>query len=280
MTPSESFLVLPAGRFRALTWGDHGETVLFLHGLTAIADVWAPTVSCLSASRRYVAIDQRGHGQSPQPPTGYGVGAFVADTLAAIKQLGAPVHLVGHSMGARVAMLLAARHPAVLRSAVIVDIGPDASMSNIRKTVDGISARPEEFAGEDEAVAFAFRHRPPTPESVALFLARLETRPGGRLGWLASQSALIQTVRSHRSRGYWQDWRHIQLPSLYIHGGTSSEVSVAIADKMHAENPAVSFERYDGVGHNIPLIAPERLAGSLERFWETLETTPRRGRRE
>ncbi len=270
MKPIESFLDLPAGTFRVLTWGDAHESVLFLHGLTAVADIWGPTVEHLAANRRYVAIDQRGHGQSPTPPTGYGTGAFVRDTLALIRQLGEPVHLVGHSMGARVAMLLAARHPAVLSSVALVDIGPEASKANIEATVAAIASRPEEFESEAEAVAFAFRNRAPTPEAVALFLARLEPTGNGRLRWRAPAGALEQTVRSHRSRGYWREWRNIRLPAVFIHGGTSNEVSVAIADKMRAENPTVRFERYESVGHNIPLIAPERLAQSLDRFWGSL----------
>jgi 2-(acetamidomethylene)succinate hydrolase len=270
MRPSESFVELPAGSFRVLTWGDGRETVLFLHGLTAVADVWGPTVEHLPVNRRYVALDQRGHGQSPRPPTGYGTGAFVRDTLAVIRRLGAPVHLVGHSMGARVAMLLAARHPAVLRSVAVVDIGPEASKANIETTVAGIGSRREEFESEAEAVAFAFRNRAPTPGAVALFLARLEPTGNGRLRWRAPLEALEQTVRNHRSRGYWREWRSIELPAVFIHAGTSNEVSVAIADRMCAENRRVRFERYESVGHNIPLVAPERLARSLERFWESV----------
>jgi pimeloyl-ACP methyl ester carboxylesterase len=38
---------------------------------------------------------------------------------------------------------------------------------------------------------------------------------------------------------------------------------------MRRENPRVAFERFEGVGHNIPLIAPEKLASRLERFWTT-----------
>jgi 2-(acetamidomethylene)succinate hydrolase len=270
MRPSESFVELSPGPFRVLTWADGRETVLFLHGLTAVAEAWGPTIEHLPATRRYVAIDQRGHGQSPRPPTGYGTGAFVRDTLAVIRWLGTPVHLVGHSMGARVAMLLAARHPAVLRSVAVVDIGPEASKANIETTIAAIASRPEEFETEAEAVAFAFRNRAPTPEAVALLLARLEPSANGRLRWRAPREALEQTVRSHRSRGYWPEWRSIELPALFIHGGTSNEVSVAIADRMCAENRRVRFERYEPVGHNIPLVAPERLAQSLEQFWRSV----------
>lgn len=272
MTPTESFLSLSAGAFRALTWGSGDEAVLFLHGLTAVAEVWGPVVGALPSGRRYVAIDQRGHGQSPRPDTGYGTGAYIADTREVIERLGAPVHLVGHSMGGRIALLLAARHPRRLSSVAIVDIGPEASKTNITTTVAGIESRPETFPDREAAIAFAFRNRPQTPEAVALFLARLEPLPDGAYRWWSPRHALTETVRTHRGRGYWRDWRGIQVPALFIHGGRSNEVSMAIAERMRAENPAVRFERYDDTGHNIPLIAPERLANSLEPFWSSLET--------
>ncbi len=272
MNPTESFLDLPAGAFRALTWSTGRETVLFLHGLTAVADVWGPTIRALPPSRRYVAIDQRGHGQSPRPDSGYGTGDYIVDTLAAIDRLGAPVHLVGHSMGARIALLLAARHPGRLKSVAIVDIGPEASKTNVTSTIAGIDSRPETFDDRQAAIAFAFRNREPTPDAIALFLARLEPLAGGGYRWWSRRHALAETVRLHRGRGYWREWRRIQMPALFVHGGRSNEVSMAVAERMRAENPAVRFERFDDAGHNIPLIAPERLANSLEAFWRSLET--------
>lgn len=270
MKPAETWFALRVGEFRALTRGDGAETVLFLHGLTAISEAWDPTVSHLPPGRRYVALDQRGHGRSPKPESGYGPGAYVRDALQVIAGIGRPVHVAGHSMGARIALLLAARHPEAVRSAAIIDIGPEASRANIRATVSAIAARPERFASREEAFSFAFRARKPSDEDRRLFLARLEDARDGSLTWRAPRHSLEQTVNSHRGQSYWQDWRRINLPALFIHGGASNEVSVPIAEKMRAENPRVRFERYEGIGHNIPLLAPERLAESLQAFWASL----------
>lgn len=270
--PSESFVSVRRGRedrLRILTWGEGRETVLFLHGLSGVAEVWEPTVSCLPPGRRYVAVDQRGHGQSVVPDTGYSANRMTEDVRGLIGALGGRVHLVGHSMGARIALMAASRHPELLATAAVVDIGPEASRANIESTVRGISSRPERFASRAEALAFAFRTREPTERDIRLFLARLEPHPDGSLTWRASREALTAIVTSHRSRNYWAAWRGIALPALFIHGGASNEVSTAIADRMRRENPRVQFERFEGVGHNIPLIAPERLAESLERFWTT-----------
>lgn len=262
----ESWLQLERGRFRMLSWGDpRGEPVLFLHGLTAVAEVWGPSVRHLAPHRHYVAIDQRGHGDSPRGGD-YAIGQFVSDTVQAIGTLGGRPHLVGHSMGGRVAIVTAARHPELLRSAAIVDIGVEASASNIRETVHGLSSMPPSFASEAEAFAFAFRNREPDDDARAVFRARLKDAHG-KLVWRGSVEAMIEAVRQHRRRNYWAEWRHLSLPALLIRGGRSNELSAEVADRMRVANPNVVFELFDGIPHNVPLIAAERLAGRLEQFW-------------
>lgn len=267
--PNESSIETAAGSFRALTWAGRssGETVLFLHGLTAVAEVWGPTIRHLAPGRTYVAIDQRGHGDSPHEGP-FHVGEFVRDTRRVITALGGPVHLVGHSMGARVAILLAARHPGLLRSVAIVDIGVEASEANIRETATGIGAMPRTFANEAEALAFAFRRRAPDADGSAVFLARLK-RDGKHLTWRGSPEAMIETVRKHRSRAYWDEWRRIDIPSLYVRGARSNEVSPEVYERMRSANPNVKFVEFNDVPHNVPLVAPERLAHELETFWPT-----------
>ena len=267
--PHESYVELPAGRFRMLTWGEGDRTALFLHGLTAVSEVWGPTIEDLPRGRRYIALDQRYHGRSPRPSGGYSASALAADVRALAAHVGAPIDLVGHSMGARIAIVAAARWPSLFRSVAVVDIGPEASKANIAATVAGLASRPERFASRDDALAFAFRSRVPTSRDAAIFLARLEEHPDGSLAWLSSAEDLAACVRAQRSRNYWAEWRSLAVPALFVHGGASNEVSASIAGRMLRENARVQFERLEGIGHNIPLIAPAQLAALLRRHWTT-----------
>ncbi len=268
----EQHFALTAGDFRALTWGNGDETVLFLHGLTGVAEVWGPTISHLPGSRRYVALDQRGHGQSPHAASlDYSAGAFGRDTVEVLDCLGTNTHLVGHSMGARIALLVAARHPRKVRSTTIIDIGPEASRKNIADTVAGLARRQERFAERQAALAFGFRSRQPTPDEEAIFLARLKEHADGSLTWRSPADVLAECVTRQRSRSYWTDWRSIRGPAMFIHGGASTEVTTAIADRMNATNQSVRFERLHDIAHNVPLIAPAALAALLEDFWRSLE---------
>ena len=224
-------------------------------------------------------MDQRGHGHSPKPATGYDIGNYVQDALRVIEALDlAPVDLVGHSMGARVAMVLAARHPDVLRSVAIVDIGPEEWKANHEQTVAAVERMPASFPDIETALAGGRRRGGESLDAALssealqqIARARLGNNPDGTVSFLADPAALKQTVVSHRSRNFWAEWRRIDVPAMLVRGGESTEVRQAIADRMRAQNPRVRFVQFDGVGHNVPLLAPTRLASELDAFWQSVD---------
>jgi len=268
VAPIERRIALPAGDFRLLEWPGEGPTVIFLHGLSASADVWALTMASLGGKCHAFAIDQRGHGSSPAPGTGYTAGDFAQDALALRDTLGdGPVHLVGHSMGARVAMVAAAMRPGVFASVVIVDIGPEAWKQNWVDTVAAFDRLPDSFADREAAIAYNARGRTLSPAAIERFLGRLVEQPDGSYRWRANFDALKQTVRLQRGRGYWREWERISDPLLLIRGETSDELRPSVAAAMRVRNPLARYEEFAETGHNIPLLAPDRLAESLAGHW-------------
>lgn len=274
--PGERIVHLSAGSFRTLDWPGQKPTAVFLHGLSGLADVWRETVDALGGGRPHcVALDQRGHGHSPRPSSGYAIGRYVQDATELISDLGAePIHLVGHSMGARVALVLAARAPQLVRSVAILDIGPEQWHANIDGSVAAFDRMPRQFASRDEALTFASRGRMGFVANEAMFFRRLRALPNGSYEWLADPEAFKETVRTHRARNYWREWANIRVPALFVRGGDSTEVRPRIALKMRAANPAIGFEEFEGIAHNIPLLAPDRLAATLKEFWRSVETDP------
>jgi pimeloyl-ACP methyl ester carboxylesterase len=268
--PREHHLELPEGRFRALEWEGGGPGVLLLHGLTAVAESWLPTVSRFRGRRRIVALEQRGHGRSPQDVPDPSAAALARDAVAAARALGMErPHLAGHSMGARVAMVAAAKHPKAFRSVAIVDIGPEAWRQNWVDTVAALDRMKETLApGEVEAI---LARRNFEPEMAAAFVARFERMADGSSRPLGSREAMKAIVRAQRSRGYWREWAAIQMPAQLVRGGDSDEVRPRIAAKMREQNPAVRYVELAGIGHNVPLLAPAALAETLEAFWDTLD---------
>lgn len=103
-----------------------GEPILFIHGLGSSGRDWQEQVDHFSRACQTITVDVRGHGRSGKPPGPYSVGQFAADIASLIEFLGvAPLHLVGISMGGMIAFQLAVDSPALLRSLVIVNSGPE-----------------------------------------------------------------------------------------------------------------------------------------------------------
>jgi 3-oxoadipate enol-lactonase len=133
--------------------------VVMLHGLGSDADTWAPLVAALP-DRWTIALDQRGHGQSPWFPD-YQLPHMADDLAAVLNALDvATVDLVAHSMGAMVAYIFASRSPDRVRRLVLEEPGPPEPSSPRR--VEG--SRPEGELGYDWAFQAPFSRQRNYPD--------------------------------------------------------------------------------------------------------------------
>src|ERR1700709_600027 len=99
-----------------------GPLVLLLHGFPQFWWAWRQQlVDLADAGYRAVAVDLRGYGASDKPPRGYDSPTLAADMAALVTSLGeAQAMGVGHDVGGTLAWTMAARHPQVVRSAVVL----------------------------------------------------------------------------------------------------------------------------------------------------------------
>ncbi|MFC8732312.1 alpha/beta fold hydrolase [Luteimicrobium sp. NPDC057192] len=125
----------------ATTSGDEdGPPVVLLHGILGSAAYWEAVTRRLP-DRRTIALDLLGFGASPRPTgSAYDTADHVAAVVATLDALDlrAPVTLVGHSMGALVALRLAADHPDRVARLVLVGMpvfaSPEAARRSLART--------------------------------------------------------------------------------------------------------------------------------------------------
>jgi len=111
-----------------------GPDIIMLHGLTGNLAVWHLKMVPLLRNRfRLTTYDLRGHGHSDMPPTGYTTGDMAEDLRSIMDALGIErAHLVGHSLGADIALHCALRYPQRVGKLVLVEAGIPA-LINLRK---------------------------------------------------------------------------------------------------------------------------------------------------
>jgi pimeloyl-ACP methyl ester carboxylesterase len=118
--------------------GEHGtgpETIVFAHGLLWSCRMFDAQVALLKERYRCVTFDFRGQGHSEVTRSGYDMETLYEDAAALIEQLGcAPCHFLGLSMGGFIGLRLAARHPELVRSLILLETSADPEPSeNVAK---------------------------------------------------------------------------------------------------------------------------------------------------
>ncbi len=98
-------------------------SLLIVHGLYGSARNWGVIAKRLSDEREVVAVDLRNHGDSPWFDS-HSYFDMAADLAEVIEAHGAPMDVMGHSMGGKAAMVLALTRPDLLRKLVVADIAP------------------------------------------------------------------------------------------------------------------------------------------------------------
>ena len=257
-------------------WGS-GPPVLVLHGFTGSAAAMAPLTSRLDGLS-VIAPDLVGHGRSESPPepARYTVPAMAEQVLAAATAVGHErVHLLGYSMGGRVALAAACAAPDWVRSLTV--IGATAGIADPeqrRQRAQADRARAEMI--EEDLAAFVDQWMS-TPLLAGQARMGPEYLQAARAQRLASNPAgLAQSLRMGGT-GVMEPL-HDRLGSCpvpaHLIAGADDAKFCALADELAALLPQASVTRIPDAGHAAHLEQPEQVATAIAAFLASLPPDP------
>jgi len=251
------------------TGGDKPPIVL-LHGLTANGACWTLLARALEDDYDVVMPDARGHGRSGTPADGYRYDDLAADVLGLMDALGvtaaAPV-LLGHSMGAMTAAVVASRNPRHLGGLILVDptfLTPQRQREVYESDVAEQHRRTLGRPKEELVADLRRRHERRSPELVDLIVqARLQTD-------VRAFDVLRPPNPDHRELV-----KCLAVPTLLVVGDVGARVPAVVSRELAAElarlNPRLQVEALADAGHGIPYDQPDRLAAVVRAFLGTLQ---------
>lgn len=245
-----------------------GQLVVFMHGITANAAVWDPVLSDLADTFRVVSMDQRGHGRSDKPDHGYGAQDYARDSIALVESLDAgPALMVGHSLGARNALVAATLSPSLVSGVVAIDFTPFIEA----EVFDALSSRVESgdqvFASE-QAIAEYLRQRyrrlPDDSISRRVTYGYRSAADGGYRP-LADPRAMAATANGLRE-DLVKPVADVRCPVLLMRGEESTMVSREAYARTLALRPDFSSMVVDDVDHYLPEEAPDVVTQAIRKF--------------
>jgi len=253
-----------------------GEPVLLLHGLGATKASFLPTIDALRPAYRTIAIDLPGFGDSDKPLFGAYDPPFFADAITAL--LDAldleSAHLVGNSMGGRVALELGLRRPD--RVGRLVLLAPSMAWLKPRPWAPYLRLIPTQLG--------MFQ---PAPRPLVEMIVK-QVVPGSEKEWTAA--GIDEFMRSYLSPlgraafyaaarniyleeprgpdGFWTRLGALKPEALFVWGRKDNIVPIGFARHVHAQLPAARHLELD-CGHVPQLERPRQTHEAMARFLAT-----------
>lgn len=244
-----------------------GPAVVLLHGTSANHAVWEPIGDALADRATVIALDQRGHGRSDKPATGYAASDFAADVITVLDALGiADAVVAGHSLGGRNAWVAAALHAERVSGAVVVDYTPyvEAPVLDMldKRVADGFRS----FGGLAEIEEYLRSRYPAILPDAIERRARWGYVQGADGRWTARADERAMSLLIEGFRTPWDaEFRAVSATMTHLRGAESRIVSEKAWRQARADRPADRWVVVDDADHYIPEEHPLLVAAEIAR---------------
>lgn len=258
----------------SIYYEEHGtgsEAIVFAHGLLWSGRMFDHQVRALEDRYRCITFDFRGQGRSEVTSTGYDMETLTEDAVAVIESLDcAPCHFLGLSMGGFIGQRLAIRHPALLKSLMLLETSADPE--------------PEETLGRYRLMSFVARwfgfRLVANRVMPIMFGEKFLDDPARRQEKELWRKRLLANDRTGTSRavegviqraGVYDQLDRITIPTLIVVGDQDVATVPAKAERMQERIRGSKLVVIPGAGHTSTVEEPEAVNEALRAFLESLD---------
>ncbi|MCA9949117.1 MAG: 2-succinyl-6-hydroxy-2,4-cyclohexadiene-1-carboxylate synthase [Anaerolineales bacterium] len=238
-----------------------GSPLLMLHGFSGSSVDWEPLIAEWLLRYQIILVDVLGHGRSAKPsdPHRYSMANVAADLVAILAELGLePVHLLGYSMGGRLALYTAVQYPHLIHNLILESASPGLASADERQQRRQHDTALADFIEAEGIPAFVDRW-----EGLPLWQSQSQLSPVIReqVHQQRLKNDPFGLANSLRGMGTGQQpplWQHLadlDIPVLLLSGQLDTKFG-AINQKMAAQLPQATYHEIDGAGHTVHLERP------------------------
>lgn len=241
-----------------------GPALIVLHGVFGSGDNWLTVTRQMAEHFTVFLVDQRNHGRSFHSEA-FSYPILCQDVVDFANQQGLEsFHLIGHSMGGKVAMNLAVLHPERIRKMVVVDIAPRFYTPHHQQIISGFDAvqlNSIQSRSEAEQQMSAFIDEPDVRQFLLKNLYRTDT---GSYDWRINLPILRKAVMEIGQS--LPDGPPIHIPALFLKGGNSRYISPQDEIEIQQRFTNSSIRTIEGAGHWLQAEKPAEFLDTVMPF--------------
>lgn len=231
-----------------------GEPLVLLHGLFGSGDNWFGVAPKLAEKFHVLMPDLRNHGHSPHhPEMDYPLMAADVETFFAAQGIES-AHVIGHSMGGKVAMQFALDFPALVRKLVVVDMAPRAYKRVHEPIFEALLALDLAAFQTRSEMEETLAPKIPSLNLRRFLLKNLGRDEHGKFFWKMNLRGVAENY-SRLGQVLATD-HHFEGPTLFIRGGKSDYINAADEDEIKRLFPASNLQTIPIANHWVHADAP------------------------
>lgn len=239
-----------------------GQPLILIHGLFGSADNWRSIAKHFSKEFRVISIDLRNHGRSPHSIS-QNYAEMASDLITLCDTLNLDnIHLLGHSLGGKVAMKFATQYPQRVNQLIVVDMAIRAYQDTHTHLIDAMLSVDLTIMKSRNEVDQVLSSRI-KPAMVRQFLLMNLVKSNGRLAWRINLSALKANY-PHLQEAIC-DITHYTKTCLFIRGDQSDYIQEADISQIKHHFKSAQFASLP-TGHWVHAEEPKAFIQLVEKF--------------